>query len=355
MAAMATYIIYTAIDWPGLSTSIATCIITALSTIGSSRQKQFLRLGGVIVGGIIIGFGSQIFVLPYLDSIAGFTLLFMAVTALSSWIATSSPRLSYLGVQLALAFYLINLQEFTIQTSLSIARDRVFGVLLGLMSMWLLYDRLWQKNALDEMQRLFARNLEMFAELTEQLLEKDQVKAIRRIRQLRDQLNAGFPAVSTQADAILFEFGPLRQRKLQIREDLRRWQPTIRTLLQVQITSVQYLVNKPLSNLPEPIAQAGVAFEQDVAQVMHAMASEASGKPVAGVPDISLSAAQFQEAIHKYYQDAGTPVPTQASDVLGLAESLASIIGPLYEDIRDTFAGHNLGTGNHTQLAHGQA
>ena len=129
----------------------------------------------------------------------------------------------------------------------------------------------------------------------------------------------------------------------------------MRTLLQVQITSVQYLVNKPLSNLPEPIAQAGVAFEQDVAQVMRAMASEASGKTVAGVPDISMSAAHFQETIHKYYQDAGTPVPTQASDVLGLAQSLAMIIGPLYEDIRDTFAGHNFGTGNHTQLAHGEA
>jgi multidrug resistance protein MdtO len=355
MAAMATYVIYTAIDWPGLSTCIATCIITALSTIGSSRQKQFLRLGGVIVGGIIIGFGSQMFVLPYLDSIAGFTLLFMFVTALSSWIATSSPRLSYLGVQLALAFYLINLQEFTIQTSLSIARDRVFGVLLGLMSMWLIYDRLWQKNALDEMQRLFARNLEMFAELTEQLLEKDQIKAIKRIRQLRDQLNAGFQAVSTQADAVLFEFGPSRERKLQVREDVRRWQPSIRTLLQVQITSVQYLVNRPLSNLPQPVAQAGVEFEQDVARVMHAMASEASGKPVAGAPDINVSATQFQEAIHKYYQAAGTPVPSQASDVLGLAESLATIIGPLYEDIRDTFAAQNYGIGNHTQLVHRQA
>ncbi len=355
MASMATYIIYTAIDWPGLSTCIATCIITALSTIGSSRQKQFLRLGGVIVGGVIIGFGAQIFVLPYLDSIAGFTLLFMFVTALSAWIATASPRLSYLGVQLALAFYLINLQEFTIQTSLSIARDRVFGVLLGLMSMWLIYDRLWQKNALDEMQRLFARNLEMFAELTEQLLEKDQIKAVRRIRQLRDQLNAGFQAVTSQADAVLFEFGPSRQRKLQIREDVRRWQPSIRILLQVQITSVQYLVNRPLSDLPQPIAQVGVAFEQDVAQVMHAMANEAIGKPVAGVPDISTSAAKFQEAIRQYYQEAGTPIPTQASDVLGLAESLATIIGPLYKDIRDTFAGHNYGVGTHTQLAHGQA
>jgi multidrug resistance protein MdtO len=355
LASVATYVIYTAIDWPGLSTSIATCIITALSTIGSSRQKQILRLGGAIIGGIIIGMGAQVFVLPYLDSIAGFTLLFMVVTAISSWIATASPRLSYLGVQLALAFYLINLQEFTVQTSLAIARDRVFGVLLGLMSMWLIYDRLWQKNALDEMQRVFARNLEMFAELTEQLLEKDQIKAIRRIRVLRDQLNAGFQAVTAQADAVLFEFGPSRQRKLQIRDDVRRWLPSIRTLLQVQIASVQYLAHKPLSNLPEPIARAGVAFEKDVAQVMHAMASEVSGKPVTGVPDIRTSAAWFQEGIRKYYQDLGAPVPTQASDVLGLAESLATIIAPLYEDIRDTFAAHNYGTGNHTQLVHGQA
>ena len=255
--------------------------------------------------------GAQIFVLPYLDSITGFTLLFMVVTAISSWIATASARLSYLGVQLALAFYLINLQEFTIQTSLSIARDRVFGVLLGLMCMWLIYDRLWVKNALDEMQTVFARNLEMFAELAEQLLEKDQVKAIRRIRQLRDQLNAGFPAVTAQADAVLFEFGPSRPRKLQIREDLRRWQPSIRTLLQVQVASAQYLSHRPLSNLPEPIAQAGVAFEKDIAQVMHAMASEVNGKPVEGVPDIRLSAARFGRKVSNYYEGLGVPVLTR--------------------------------------------
>jgi multidrug resistance protein MdtO len=355
LASMASYVVYTALDWPGLSTSMATCIITALSTIGSSRQKQILRLGGAIIGGFIFGFGGQIFVLPYLDSITGFTLLFMFVTAISSWIATSSPRLSYLGVQLALAFYLINLQEFTIQTSLSIARDRVFGVLLGLMSMWLIYDRLWIKNALDEMQTVFASNLEMFAELAEQLLEKDQIKAIKRIRQLRDQLNAGFAAVIAQADAVLFEFGPTRQRQLQIRDDIRRWQPSIRTLLQVQVASVQYLAHKPLSNLPEPIAQAGVAFEKDIALVMHAMANEVSGKPVDAAPDIRISAARTQEAIRNYYQGLGVPVPAQASDVLGLAESLATILAPLYDDIRATFAAYNQGIDPHIQLQPGQA
>ena len=337
LAAMACYIAYTALDWPGLSTSVLTCFITALSTIGSSRQKQVLRLSGAFIGGIVFGMGAQVFVLPYLDSIAGFTVLFAVVTAISAWIQTASARLSYLGLQLALAFYLVNLQEFTIQTSLSIARDRVFGVLLGLVSMGLFFDLLWVRNAVDEMQGVFASNLEMFAELTEQLLEKDQIKAIRRIRQLRDQLNAGFQAVTAQSDAVLLEFGPSRQRKLQIREEIRRWQPAIRTLLLVQITSVQYLTLRPLKDLPEPIARASVAFEKDVAQVMRAMANAVTGKPVDAVPDIRLSAARLQQEIRKYYQDLGVPVSSQASDVRGLTERLALILAPLYEDIYSSF------------------
>jgi multidrug resistance protein MdtO len=338
LAAMVCYITYTALDWPQLSTSLLTCFITALSTIGSSRQKQVLRLSGAFLGGFVFGIGSQIFVLPYLDTITGFTLLFAGVTAISAWISTASARLSYLGVQLALTFYLINLQEFTIQTSLSIARDRVFGVLLGLLSMGVFFDLLWVRNAAGEMQAVFAANLEMFAELAEQLLQQDQIKAIRRIRQLRDQINAGFQAVTAQSDAVLLEVGPSRQQMLQVRKNIQRWQPAIRTLLQVQIAAVQYLSRTPLSNLPLPIAEAGLEFERDFAQVMRAMASEVSEKPVQAVPNIRLSAENFQREIRKHYQDLGMPVAPQASDLAGLAESLASVLSPLYEDIHATFA-----------------
>jgi multidrug resistance protein MdtO len=355
LAAMACYITYTAIDWQGLSTSIPTCFITALTTVGSSRQKQILRLGGAIIGGFVFGTGAQIFVLPYLNTIAGFTVLFAVVTFIAAWIGTASARLSYLGVQLALAFYLINLQEFTIQTSLSIARDRVFGVLLGLLAMWLLYDRLWVRNAVDEMEAAFIRNLQMFAELAEQMLEPDQVKKIRRIRRLRDQLNAGFEAVKAQADAVLFEFGPSRKRKLQVRDEIRRWQPSIRTLLQVQITSAQYLSQKPLQDMPGPIAQAGVAFEKDIAHVMRAMADMVAGKPVGSVPDIRLSAAQMRRQMSDYYQQLGVPLPDESYDVMGLADSLATILAPLYEDIRETFASRGPGVGAQVQLAHGEA
>ncbi len=114
LAASLCYIIYTALAWPGISTAVMTCVLTALTTVGASRQKQVLRISGAIVGGFIIGMGAQVFILPYLDSIGGFTLLFITVTIVAAWFATSGPRLSYFGVQLALAFYIINLQEFRI-------------------------------------------------------------------------------------------------------------------------------------------------------------------------------------------------------------------------------------------------
>jgi multidrug resistance protein MdtO len=171
LAASFCYVLYNALAWPGISTAVTTCLLTALSTIGSSRQRQILRIAGAAVGGFVIGMGSQIFILPYVDSIAGFSVLFCLVTAVSSWFMTSSPRLSYFGVQVALAFYLIHLQEFTIQTSLSIARDRVVGILLGLIMMWLVFDRLWGAPAIVEMKRSFVSNLRLMAQLRESRLQ----------------------------------------------------------------------------------------------------------------------------------------------------------------------------------------
>jgi multidrug resistance protein MdtO len=145
LAAMVCYILYMGLDWPGISTSVTTCVLTALSNIGASRQKQVLRIAGAIIGGFIFGLGSQIFILPYIDSITGFTVLFAVVSAFAAYISTSSSRLSYAGLQIALAFYLINLSEFSIQLSLSVARDRAIGVLLGVFMMWLVFERFYPR------------------------------------------------------------------------------------------------------------------------------------------------------------------------------------------------------------------
>ncbi len=90
---------------------------------------------------------AQVFVLPHIDSIAEFALLFMTVTAFASWVATASPRLSYTGVQKAFAFYITQLRGFGPQTSLALARNDVVGILSGLLAMWVIFDRIWAKNA----------------------------------------------------------------------------------------------------------------------------------------------------------------------------------------------------------------
>ncbi len=150
---------------PASAPSVLTCIVTALSTIGTSLQAQFLRLAGFVAGGLVLGISAQILILPAIDSIFGFALFFAAGTAIAAWFATSSPRLSFFGVQIALAFYFVNLQDFQIQTDLTIARDKVVGVLLGILAMGFIFDRFGTKSDVEQLQKLLVRNVRMLAQL----------------------------------------------------------------------------------------------------------------------------------------------------------------------------------------------
>jgi multidrug resistance protein MdtO len=282
--------------------------------------------------------GAQVLVLPYLDSIAGFTVLFAVVTAISAWLATATPRLSYLGVQVAMVFYLVNLQEFAMQTSLAVTRDRVVGILLGLSCMWLVFDRLWVRGALQEMQDAFSRNLRMLAELFEPLPKSDSEEAVERVLRLRDPINDGFNAVKTQSDAVLFEFGPSRERKLIIRDDFKRWQPALGALLHVQIAYLQFVSETGFPELPPKIAEVQGAFEKDIAIVVNAMSDDVAGNVASAVPDVQESAAALRLEIHEHYARSGLPIPPPLAGIINLTQNLASIVGPLYADIHTTFA-----------------
>ena len=141
LAATICYVIWAGLAWPGLGVCTVTCVIaTPVSTLGSSRQRLTTRILGLLTGGVICGIGSQIFILPAVDSIVGFALPFAIVSAAAAWVATSSPRLSYFGRQMALAYYLTMFQTWGISASLATSRDRLMGILLGLLVMWLVFD-----------------------------------------------------------------------------------------------------------------------------------------------------------------------------------------------------------------------
>jgi multidrug resistance protein MdtO len=278
LAASLCYIIYSMLDWHGLNTSITTCFLTALTTIGSSRQKQVLRLAGVIAGGVVLGMGGQVFILPHLDSIADFTVLFLAATFIAAWFATCSARLSYFGVQIAIGFCLINLQEFKIQNSLTITRDRVVGLLLGLSVMWLVFDQLWGAPAVVEMKRAFISNLRLLAQFAREPLSTDLRSVIERSTTLRETINTHLDNVRAFADGVLLEFGPSRQQDLALRERIRQWQPRLRMLFVTRIALLKYRLQLPGFELPENVSVAQREFDDELANTLETIADRFEGK-----------------------------------------------------------------------------
>jgi multidrug resistance protein MdtO len=299
LAASVCYLIYNLAAWPGISTAVTTCLLTALTTIGSSHQKQILRITGAIFGGFLIGMGSQVFILPYCESIAGFVVLFVAVSAMSSWFMTSSPRLSYFGIQAALAFYLINLDGFKMQTSLAVARDRVIGILLGLFIMWLVFDQLWGAPAAVQMKKTFISNLQFIAQLAKEPASKDLKTAIGRSLALRETINTNLDKVRAFADGVLLEFGPSREQDLALRNRIRQWQPNLRILFILRIVLWRYRVRLPGFELPEAIQPAQTEFDNRLAMGLDRMADRLKGDESAQKDDLESAYAQLEHATWK--------------------------------------------------------
>lgn len=296
LAASVCYLLYNLAAWPGISTAVTTCLLTALTTVGSSHQKQILRIAGATVGGFVIGMGSQAFILPYSDSITGFVVLFVAVTALCSWFITSSPRLSYFGVQIAVAFYLINLDGFQMQTSLAIARDRVVGILLGLGIMWLVFDQLWGAPAAIQMKKTFVSNLRLIAQFVREPISADVKTAIARRLALHETINNNLDKARALADGVLLEFGPSRDQDLALRDRIRDWQPTLRMIFITRLVLWKYRVRLPGFELPEAIQPEQEDFDNCLAEALDGMADRTEGNQSTQKQDLSKAYAQLEQA-----------------------------------------------------------
>jgi multidrug resistance protein MdtO len=164
VAVMAAYFIYSINDWPGTRTAVTTCFFVALGTFGESIHKVTLRLVGASIGGLLATV-CIVYVLPEMTDIGQLALLIAAVSAGSAWISTSSERLSYLGMQLAFAFFLGVLHDYGPTTELTTTRDRVVGVLLGNVLIAIVFSTMWPKSALESAREAIAHALAALGDL----------------------------------------------------------------------------------------------------------------------------------------------------------------------------------------------
>jgi len=155
IAVMIVYAAYTMRDWPGLRTSIVTCFFVALGSLGETVHKLSLRLAGALTGGLIAGL-CIVFVLPHFTDIGQLCALTAVVALFAGWVATSSERLSYAGLQIAFAFFLGLLQTETPATDLTVLRDRAVGIILGNVVITLVFSTLWPESARTRLRTALA-------------------------------------------------------------------------------------------------------------------------------------------------------------------------------------------------------
>ena len=227
------YIIYHAIDWPGISTSVTTVMITGLVTTGAMKQKLTFRLMGAIVGGLILGLGAEVFLFPLIDSITALVIVVGTVAFLAAWIA-AGPRFNYVGIQIAFAFYLVALAGFTTPTELAPARDRLAGIMLAVIVMWFVFDQIWPVRTTTEMRRTVASVLEDASRVVALMDNRLPREAYARDSEiLRDRLAKGLLTVRTLNEAAQYEFGPDREGHIR----------TAGKLMEVSMTAVALVWN----------------------------------------------------------------------------------------------------------------
>jgi hypothetical protein len=145
LAAMSCYIIYMALDWPGIRTAFITCCFIALESTRATMGKARLRFVGCAIGGLL-GFLAIMYLVPHMESIVSLAFLTAAGAALAGWVAAGSERISYAGLQIALAFFMCIFQGFAPDTHFATIRNRVVGILLGILVTSVVFYNLWPER-----------------------------------------------------------------------------------------------------------------------------------------------------------------------------------------------------------------
>lgn len=162
LAVMICYLVMNLTDWPGIHTCVITCYFVALGTVGETMHKATLRFVGCLIGAGL-GLSTILLLMPHMTDLGDLLLLLAPVTLLAAWIAQGSQRISYAGLQIGLAFYLVVLQGYGPTISMYTARDRTIGILFGNIVTFAIFTTFWPVRVADVVRAHLAAALEQLA------------------------------------------------------------------------------------------------------------------------------------------------------------------------------------------------
>jgi len=214
---------------------------------------------------------------------------------------------------MALAFYFVNLQDSYIETDLTIARDKVAGVLLGILVMGFVFDRFGTKSDAEQLKNLLVQNVRMLAQLVASPRTPHEAIADSQIRRLRSQINESFASLESQTDAVRFEFEFRRRGEEDIAQcrRIKKVQPALRSIYLLELSLLSHRGRREVdSQLTEEQDRALCKLLHEVSnRLMHVAAWIAQEE---GPPPIDDD---FLRLFEKPFENHGSP-DSRAIDVI---------------------------------------
>jgi len=262
-AAMFCYIFYMAIDWSGIHTAFITCTFIALESTGATLNKGVLRIGGCVIGGALALF-TIVFLMPHMETIASLVVVVACASAIAAWVATGSELISYGGLQLAFAFFYSVFQGYAPDTDLDNVRNRVVGILLGLIVTGLVFQYIWPERTIDRLRAALRAALQQLARLVEIPGPQTLIAATKsEAHALIEETAKGFEQARRYAELTQFEFEESPDRD---RTSLGDLESTLSRAEEVFV-AVTSLANDQASNEWQQLPAAAKIAESEVRSV----------------------------------------------------------------------------------------
>jgi multidrug resistance protein MdtO len=229
---------------------------------------------------------SLIYLFPNVDTIGGFWLVFGAGTAVAAWVNFGTPRLSYAGYQTGLAFYKTTLHDFGPSVNLTVFRDRMVGVALGLTVFGLVEHVLWPVRASDRMREQMVDVLKSLAGLALLSTRRETVDVAdveERRRLISQQMNdlQGF------IESSKFEPG------VGSPEAIQRLLSGAQTLFLVLLAIARHRLTVP----DRPVLKETLRLGEGIAAAIERVADKIRGREVPGPVEVDEDMAALETAI----------------------------------------------------------
>jgi multidrug resistance protein MdtO len=279
------YVLMSALHWPAMVTAGVTAIVVSLGSLGATVQKSLLRIGGATVGGVL-GIATIVMVMPNLTTLGGLLIVCGIGFGLAAWVTVGSARISYMGLQIGMAFAICVTDPSGPTTDLIPARDRVLGILIGVLVMLLVNTGLWPARARLAMWSPLGWAFRALAELARSAPQlREYGSQLQRAVRVRSAVYGQLAAALRLSAEAAIELDAAESRRE--REHVGRLTAQAQTVFLSLLALMRHRLAPSFPILPAPLQEAMRALDHGVGEAMDSLADRLDGRPARPLPDLA--------------------------------------------------------------------